>query len=305
MVDFDGQQPLLYDLDSLYQHSIRVQFPNFCTPHTESTCTSNTHKNLALSKNPASFNSYNDSFQIVMNSLQYGNSFLTNLTASTPISINKSLDEIYTIAKAKYKIQFDQSWICFSPETFVQIKSGIIASYPMKGTIDASIPDAASVILNDPKETAEHYTIVDLIRNDIAQVATHVEVKRFRYIDEIKTKDTTLLQVSSEISGKLPNNYLAQLGNIIFALLPAGSISGAPKKKTIEIIHQAEQHTRGFYTGVAFYFDGKDLDSCVLIRFIENTPNGLVYKSGGGITINSKALEEYQELIAKIYVPCF
>jgi para-aminobenzoate synthetase component 1 len=173
----------------------------------------------------------------------------------------------------------------------------------MKGTIDASIENAEQLILQDDKETAEHYTIVDLIRNDISIVATHVQVEKFRYIDTIKTSNKTLLQVSSKIVGELPTNYLEQLGNIIFSLLPAGSISGAPKKKTLEIIQEAEKVDRGFYTGTCFYFDGKSIDSCVLIRFIEQTSNGLVYKSGGGITINSDVEKEYQELIDKIYVP--
>jgi para-aminobenzoate synthetase component 1 len=89
----------------------------------------------------------------------------------------------------------------------------------------------------------------------------------------------------------------------LFALLPAGSISGAPKVKTLEIIKNAENYERGYYTGTAFYFDGDNLDSCVLIRFIEQTEKGWVYKSGGGITIYSDARKEYQEILDKIYVP--
>jgi para-aminobenzoate synthetase component I len=173
----------------------------------------------------------------------------------------------------------------------------------MKGTIDSSIPNAKHILLHDEKEIAEHYTIVDLIRNDLSQVASNVQVKRFRYIDEIKTQYKTLLQVSSEIEGDLPLNYKENLADIIFKLLPAGSISGAPKTKTLQIINEAEQYNRGFYTGVAFYFDGENIDSCVLIRFLENTPLGMVYKSGGGITIQSELKKEYDELLNKIYVP--
>jgi para-aminobenzoate synthetase component I len=101
----------------------------------------------------------------------------------------------------------------------------------------------------------------------------------------------------------LSPNYLSQLGDIIFAMLPAGSVTGAPKKKTLEIIENAENYDRGFYTGIAGYFDGQNLDSCVLIRFIENEKGQLFYKSGGGITAQSNANDEYQELIDKIYVP--
>ena len=134
-------------------------------------------------------------------------------------------------------------------------------------------------------------------------VAKNVKVERFQYIDHIKTHRNELFQMSSEISGELPENYLDNLGDIIFKMLPAGSITGAPKAKTIEVIKEAEQYNRGFYTGVFGIFDGENIDSGVMIRFIEKTDEGLVYKSGGGITAKSKCDEEYQELIDKIYIP--
>ena len=173
----------------------------------------------------------------------------------------------------------------------------------MKGTIDATIENAEQVILNDPKETAEHNTIVDLIRNDLSMVAKNVRVEKFRYIEKIITTDKTLLQVSSKITGILEDDFQSRLGDIIFDLLPAGSVSGAPKKKTVEIIQGNENYNRGFYTGVFGYFDGSLLDSGVMIRFIEKTKNGLTYKSGGGITFMSNPESEYQELIDKVYVP--
>jgi len=112
-----------------------------------------------------------------------------------------------------------------------------------------------------------------------------------------------LLQVSSKITGKLAPGYLSFLGDIIFMLLPAGSVTGAPKKKTVEIIRETEKYRRGFYTGVTGLFDGENLDSGVMIRFIENTNKGLVYKSGGGITMFSDCICEYNEMIDKVYVP--
>ena len=85
--------------------------------------------------------------------------------------------------------------------------------------------------------------------------------------------------------------------------MPAGSISGAPKEKTVQIIQQAENQPRGYYTGVFGIFDGESLQSAVAIRFIEQTDNGLVFRSGGGITVQSDVQEEYRELIQKVYVP--
>lgn len=175
----------------------------------------------------------------------------------------------------------------------------------MKGTIDATMPFAEEILREDEKETAEHATIVDLIRNDLSMVAEQVCVERYRYIDRINTNHGSILQTSSEITGKLPTGYLSSLGTILFRLLPAGSITGAPKKKTIEIIANAESYNRGFYTGIAGYFDGNNLDSFVMIRFIEQENNRLYFRSGGGITCNSKAESEYNEMIQKVYVPIY
>jgi para-aminobenzoate synthetase component 1 len=134
-------------------------------------------------------------------------------------------------------------------------------------------------------------------------VSTNVAVTRFRYLDRIHTNRGDLLQMSSEISGDLPADYLSRLGDILFTLLPAGSVTGAPKKKTVQIIRKVEVYERGFYTGIFGYFDGKDLESAVSIRFIEETADGLVFKSGGGITALSDIRSEYEEMIKKIYVP--
>ncbi len=173
----------------------------------------------------------------------------------------------------------------------------------MKGTIPADYPDAESTILNDPKETAEHNTIVDLIRNDLSIVAKEVSVPNFRYIDKVHTHRGTLLQVSSEVRGNLGAGWQNRIGDILSAMLPAGSISGAPKKKTIEVIKESEPDDRGFYTGITAIFNGDSLDSCVNIRFIEINDNQLIYRSGGGITVLSQIESEYNELQEKIYVP--
>lgn len=197
-------------------------------------------------------------------------------------------------------------FVVFSPEIFVKIRDEHIYSYPMKGTIDATLPDARRRILEDPKETAEHATIVDLIRNDLSMVATEVMVTRYRYIDELPTHQGALLQVSSEIRGRLAGGWQAEVGDLFFRLLPAGSITGAPKKKTMEIIAEAETYERGFYTGVMGYFDGNSLDSAVMIRFLEQQADGsLIFKSGGGITSQSDLTSEYNEMKQKVYVPIY
>ena len=249
--------------------------------------------------------SFQRSFNIVRQNILAGNSFLTNLTCRTPVDTNLTLEDIYYHSKAIYKLWVKDTFTVFSPEIFVRIHQGKISSYPMKGTIDASIPSAAQLLMNDPKEAAEHATIVDLIRNDLSMVANQVSVSRYRYIDTLQTNQGAILQTSSEIQGILPENYPEHLGELIFRLLPAGSITGAPKKKTMQIIREAETYDRGFYTGIMGYSDGINLDSAVMIRFVEQEGEKMYFKSGGGITCQSDAESEYNEMKQKVYVPIY
>ena len=299
IIDYLAKKPLVILVSDLEKENIYFQFPKLVRAGS----LQNTSQGLQIKPKNLSLSNYQASFRKIMQQIRYGNTYLANLTCQSEIEISVSLKEIYTIAQSPYKILFRDEWVCFSPECFIKINNGLISSYPMKGTIDKSIPGAETIILNDEKELAEHYTIVDLIRNDLSMVAENVKVKRFRYVDTIKTNNKTLLQVSSEITGELPRYYFENIGNIICNLLPAGSVTGAPKTKTVEIIKEAETYDRGYYTGVAGYFDGKDVDSCVLIRFIEKAGDGFVYKSGGGITLFSDVEKEFNEMRDKIYVP--
>lgn len=262
-------------------------------------------KQVEWETEPVSFETYSRSFQTVSDHIRAGNSYLVNLTCATPVRTNLTLKEIFYSSQAPYRLWLRDRFVIFSPEIFVRMEDGFIYSYPMKGTIDASRPDARERILADKKEEAEHATIVDLIRNDLSQVASDVTVSRYRYIDELETNKGRLLQVSSEIRGKLPDDWKAVLGTVLFSLLPAGSITGAPKKKTMEIIDEAETYRRGFYTGVMGYFDGNRLDSAVMIRFLEQEGERLLFKSGGGITSQSDLQSEYNEMKQKVYVPIY
>lgn len=261
------------------------------------------YKDSSFEKSPISTETFRSAFNEVIQEINIGNSFLTNLTFQTLIQTNLSLGEIFNHSSAKYKLLVDEEFVVFSPETFVKIQDGKIRSYPMKGTIDASLLNAAEVLLQDPKEVAEHITIVDLIRNDLSQVAKNVEVTKFRYLDEIVTRGKNLLQLSSEISGELTPNWNEKLGSILSSLLPAGSISGAPKQETVRIIQEVESYDRSFYTGICGRFDGQSLDTGVMIRFIKKEGNKLFYCSGGGITSFSNAEKEYREMIDKVYLP--
>ena len=305
---------------------------------------------------PPLYEDYERSFNIVKSNIMAGNSYLTNLTCRVPVSCNLSLEEIFHRAKGKYKLLLRRKrtqaedkahlkeenieenltpFVCFSPETFVRIKGGRIYSYPMKGTLDASLPNAEKQLMEDRKEAAEHATIVDLIRNDLSRVAEDVRVDKYRYIDVLHTNKGDILQTSSEISGRLPEDYPHHLGEILDAQLPAGSITGAPKDKTMQIIQEAEGYDRGFYTGIMGIYDHGELNSAVMIRFIEEETSPvdfetdgeknfkasegkgdeasegkrdeasrkLYFKAGGGITSKSDCRKEYEEVIQKIYLP--
>jgi para-aminobenzoate synthetase component 1 len=298
LIDFSAEKSLIFELPDSTEN-IWWQIPGFSNIP-RNPC------NKALKSwkvFPISFDVYKEGFDKIMFHIHNGDTYLLNFTQPTPIDTNLSLKEIFNISSAPYKIYLKDEFVCFSPETFVKIENGKIYSFPMKGTIDADIENAEQVILSDSKEIAEHNTIVDLIRNDMSLIAENVEVDKFRFLSHIQTNNKNLWQVSSKISGNLPVNYTENIGDIIFKMLPAGSISGAPKMKTLEIIRKTENYDRGYYTGIFGYFDGKNLDSCVLIRYIENQNGKLVYKSGGGITFMSNAEKEYDEMLKKVYVP--
>lgn len=299
IIDFEMESPILFPRKSLPPENILFNingFSNYTSQQLPS-------REIIFRKNPISIDDYSLAFNEVIRNINHGNSYLVNLTFPTEIETNLSLGEIFYLSIAPYKLLIEDKLVVFSPETFIRISNGKIFSFPMKGTIDANIPNAREIILNDEKEISEHTTIVDLIRNDLSILSRNVKVEKFRYIEKIKTIDKDLFQVSSEISGELPDDYHGKLGSIIFELLPAGSISGAPKKKTVEIIKEVENYKRGYYTGIFGHFDGNNLESAVMIRFIEKIGDKLYYKSGGGITSRSKLELEYQEMIDKIYVP--
>ncbi len=299
VIDFEMEKPLLIPLDEINGEDIKYTIGKQTnTPEKESF-----PANISFSKTPISIQQYKKAFNKVLQHLRYGNSYLVNLTFPTPIECNLTTSNIYHLSQAPYKLFIKNKFVVFSPEPFIRIKNGQISSYPMKGTIDATIPDAREKLLSNQKEYAEHATIVDLIRNDMSLFANHVKVRRFRYIDHISTNNKPLLQMSSSIEGKLPANYKEKIGDVLYSMLPAGSISGAPKQKTLEIIKESEISPRGYYTGIAGIFDGNNLESFVIIRYIEEQNGHLVFKSGGGITAQSIMEEEYNELIDKVYLP--
>ncbi|MCU7617395.1 aminodeoxychorismate synthase component I [Chryseobacterium sp. PBS4-4] len=299
ITDFLVDQIEIYTEEQLEKKGLLIDFQNFKNTKP----TEELHKKTEWKSFPETIESFKKGFDKVQKNIRLGNSYLVNYTRKTKIETNLTLEEIFYHSRAKYKVLYKDFFVFFSPETFVKISDNKILTYPMKGTIDASLPNAEEILKNDKKEKAEHYTVVDLLRNDLSMVADDVKVDKFQHIDFLKTQQKDLFAMSSEISGNLKPEFQGKIGSIMRKLLPAGSILGAPKPKTLEITLEAEGFDRGFYTGVCGWFDGENLDSCVMIRFIEKENDTLYFKSGGGITHMSTLEDEYQEMKNKIYVP--
>jgi para-aminobenzoate synthetase component 1 len=294
ITDFKAQNIVVIPLDELHANNVE-----FCI---DENYPIKTHLDF-LEKHTLRFSEYKKKFDYVIEKIKAGDTYLLNLTQPTLVKTSLTLKEIFECANAHYKLRYKDEFVCFSPEKFIQIKESKISTYPMKGTIDASIANAKEIILGNKKEMAEHVMVVDLLRNDLSIVAKNVKVEEFRYITEIEAGKKKLLHVSSHISGDLEDDWHSKIGDVLSALLPAGSISGAPKKSTLDIIEKVEGYERGFFSGVFGVYDGKALDSAVMIRFIEKTKSGYMYKSGGGITLDSDVKSEYNELLDKVYLP--
>ena len=170
LIDFEQQKPILYPLNEMAEQGIFVQFPDYTNvnwredlPHKTSPMPP-----FHLHKQPMDFAAYQKGFDLVQQEQHFGNSYLLNLTYPTPIETHYSLCQLFQYSQAKYKLLFKDQFVCFSPECFVNLYDNHIFTYPMKGTIDATLPHAQATLLNNQKEQREHYTIVDLMRNDLA-----------------------------------------------------------------------------------------------------------------------------------------
>ena len=300
IIDYEGKRAVVEPENKVNANELKYCF-NGKGNATQTAYPAN--KDIEWGIEPPTEAEYQHGFNIVRNAMLAGNSYLANLTCRIGLRTNLSLPDLYNAAEARYRLWMKDKLVCFSPETFVKIAQGEISSYPMKGTAEDLSPSSAEQLLANEKEAAEHATIVDLIRNDLSMVAYDVHVERYRYVERLNTHRGPLLQTSSEIRGRLMPHLMQRPGDVIFSQLPAGSITGAPKKKTVEIIAEAENYHRDFYTGVMGRWDNGELDSAVMIRFIDQCHGKLFFKAGGGITAKSNWKDEYHEVIEKVYAP--
>ena len=188
-----------------------------------------------------------------------------------------------------------------SPEMLVSVNDGVIVNKPIAGTIKRGLTNAEdkaneTELLNDPKERAEHTMLVDLGRNDVGKVSRFgsVNVKEFMTVERY----SKVMHLVSTVQGELAEDKRPI--DALMALLPAGTLSGAPKVRAMEIIDELETTKRGLYGGTVGYlaFDGS-IDTCIAIRTVL-FKNGKAYvQAGGGIVADSDPEKEYEESVNK------
>ena len=244
---------------------------------------------------PMSFEEYRRGFDIVHRHLHGGNSFLVNYTCATLVDTDLTLRQVFDHARAPYRLWVNDSFVVFSPEIFVRITDGFIYSHPMKGTMDATLPDARERLLADPKENAEHVMLVDLARNDLSRNChdTHVEFyKQPQYYSHV-------IHLVSRVSGTLDKE--ADPIKTFIDTFPAGTLSGAPKVKAMQLISEIEPHNRGAYGGcIGFIGLNGDLNQAITIRTFVSRNNELWFQAGGGIVAKSDENNELQEVNNKL-----
>ncbi len=237
-----------------------------------------------------------DAFQIVLAQR------FSRDTEASPLQIYRAL-RATNPSPYMFLLEFsdDLTLVGASPEMLVRLEDGIAYNRPLAGTRrrgkdeqeDLALEDE---LLNDPKERAEHVMLVDLGRNDLGRVCDYgtVQVKRMMYIE----KYSHVMHIVSQIEGKLRQGMDAF--DLVRATFPAGTLSGAPKVRAMEIIEELEQTRRGPYGGAVGYFsfDGS-MDMCITIRTLLMQGKRISVQAGGGIVADSDPSAEYDETINK------
>lgn len=218
-------------------------------------------------------------------------------TDSEPLAVYETLLSQQPVPFAAYLHSPYGAILSFSPEMFYRVSQGKVTTRPMKGTWPRGVNtagdrEAAHRLQWDEKNRSEHVMIVDLLRNDLGRLCEYGTV----HVDDIfhVERYSTLLQMTSTISGVLRAEL--KPSEIFRTLFPSGSITGAPKRRTMEIIRELERCPRGIYTGAIGYFAPHG-DACfnVAIRTLALNDNRLTLGVGGGITADSTIEQEYQE----------
>lgn len=188
-----------------------------------------------------------------------------------------------------------------SPETLVKLQNSTVTTFPLAGTkprgkTEEEDKQLERDLLSDPKECAEHNMLVDLGRNDIGKISQIGSVKVEKYM-EIE-RFSHVMHIGSTVSGTIRDDK--DFLDAVDAILPAGTLSGAPKIRACEIINELENVKRGIYGGAIGYIDFTgDIDTCIAIRLVFKKNDKIFVRSGAGIVADSSPESEYTECINK------
>ena len=280
----------------------------------------NSDKNIDLMIDSLSFLDYQKSFAEVQHALINGESYQINLTKNISATTKLTSQELYNKLKQQQSVKYaaylpflNPDIISISPELFFKKNADNLVVKPMKGTAKLTGNDLEDLkiyqeLSSCDKNRAENLIIVDLLRNDLSAIAKtySVKVDKLFLIEKYKN----LLQMTSQISAKVDKQI--SFRKILDGLFPCGSITGAPKKRTIELIKQIEKDKREVYTGsIGYIMPNNDMCFNVAIRTIQKYQDNLQIGVGGGITVYSDVQSEWQEMnikinfIRQIYQPDF
>jgi anthranilate synthase component 1 len=226
--------------------------------------------------------------------------FETNLNVK-PFDLYRAL-RVINPSPYMYYVKMGESFIVgSSPEVLVRLEKGRVEVRPIAGTRHRGTDEKQDLLLekdlkNDPKELAEHIMLVDLGRNDIGRIARMGTVK----VDELMVVErySHVMHLVSHVSGTLKPGRDAF--DVFRATFPAGTVSGAPKIRAMEIIEELERHQRGPYAGAVGYFSfSGNMDFCITIRTMLIKNKKIFVQAGAGIVADSKPDREYQETVNK------
>lgn len=256
-----------------------------------------------------SYETYANAIKKIKEEISNGNTYEVNYTCDFSVETQYSAEEIFYGILGKQKTPYCsliknkfEEIISFSPELFFRKDGNLILTKPMKGTIkrgktEKEDEDLKNYLKNDEKNKAENVMIVDLLRNDLGRIAKTGSVKVPKLF-EIETHET-LHQMTSEITAELPQN--TTLFDIFNAIFPCGSITGAPKISTMEIIDKVETGKRNVYCGAIGYIHKDFCEFSVPIRTLQKPVEKSTYnyRAGGAIVWDSSIKDEWNEVYLK------
>ncbi len=282
----------------------------FCKPkliksYSEKNQIENSKESLIMIQDILSLSEYEEKIDLIKSHLKNGNVYQINFTSKKKLksTFNNSFD-LYNALQSKVKPKegfflhtnkFDI--LSFSPESFIKIDNGIIQTLPIKGTRARSINKTKDLalkkeLINSKKDKAEHLMIVDLLRNDLGKICKtgSINVQDLYNIESFPTVHHMVTKISGKIKGNISETEIIQ------AMFPGGSITGAPKESAMSIIDELEDENRHIYTGSAGYIcNNGDMSFNICIRTLLQINNIYEYGVGGGIVWDSNTHDEWNE----------